>query len=286
MGIIMSTQRKLYQTDKLMPTPDQLERIGRLIKFHPSGTKQPTTLTIQQVSDFNKFGYLSGITIFNETDISQHRQYFDSILTDVLSHGGNSYSIISAHMRYGRVYDLLNHPKIVSCVRDILGEDVIGWGAHYFCKMPNDSKTVGWHQDAAYWPLTPSKTITVWLAIDDATTANGAMRFVAGSHLFGHITSRQSKPVENSILGQVVEDVEQYGDIVDNELQAGNISIHTDLLLHGSNANPSPKRRCGLTLRYCTPDVTASYRWDREGVLVSGVDKYGQWANPSRPKDE
>lgn len=282
----MSTQRKLYKTDKLMPTPEQLDGIGRVLKFYPSVTEQPNTLTIQQVSEFNRLGYLSGINIFNETEISQHREYFDAILEDVLSQGGSSYSIISAHMKYGRVYDLLNHPKIVSCVRDILGEDVIGWGAHYFCKMPNDSKTVGWHQDAGYWPLTPSKTITVWLAIDDATTENGAMRFVTGSHLLGHISSSQSKPDENSILSQIVEDVEQYGDIVDNELQAGDISLHTDLLLHGSNANPSPKRRCGLTLRYCTPDVTASYRWDREGVVVSGVDKNGQWGNPSRPYND
>lgn len=68
-------------------------------------------------------------------------------------------------------------------------------------------------------------------------------------------------------------------------MPAGDISLHTDLLLHGSNANQSPKRRCGLTLRYCTPDVTASYRWDREGVVVSGVDKNGKWGNPSRPND-
>lgn len=279
----MSTQRKLYQTDKLMPTPEQLNRIGRLLKFYPSVTKHPNTLAIQQISEFNRLGYLNGITIFNETEISQHRQYFDSLLEDVLSQGGSSYSIISAHMRHGKVYDLLNHPKIVSCVKDILGEDVIGWGAHYFCKMPKDSKTVGWHQDAGYWPLTPSKTITVWLAIDDATIENGAMRFVAESHHLGHLISRQSKPDENSVLRQIVEDVEQYGDIVDNELQAGNISIHTDLLLHGSNANPSPKRRCGLTLRYCTPDVQASYRWDREGVVVSGEDRNGNWGNPPRP---
>lgn len=282
----MSTQRKLYNTDKVMPTTEQLDAIGRVLRFYPSVTKHPNTLTVQQISEFNRLGYLNGITIFNETEISQHRQYFDSLLEDVLSQGGNSYSIISAHMRHGKVYDLLNHPKIVSCVKDILGEDVIGWGAHYFCKMPKDSKTVGWHQDAGYWPLTPSKTITVWLAIDDATIENGAMRFVAGSHHLGQLITRQSKPDEDSVLSQIVEDVEQYGNVVDNELQAGDISIHSDLLLHGSNANPSPNRRCGLTLRYCTPDVQATYRWDREGVVVSGEDRNGNWRNPSRPNDD
>jgi non-heme Fe2+,alpha-ketoglutarate-dependent halogenase len=279
----MATQSVTYKTGKIMPTPAQLAEIGRELQFYPSVTEHPMVLTPQQLDGFNRVGYIKGIPIFNETEIGEHRQYFDALLANVIAAGGSSYSIISAHMKYGKVYDLLTHPKIVACVKDIIGENVIGWGAHYFCKMPHDSKTVGWHQDAGYWPLTPSKTVTVWLAIDDATVENGAMRFIAGSHHLGHLTPRHSKPDENSVLGQVVENAEQLGESVDVELKAGEISIHTDLLLHGSNANPSPKRRCGLTLRYCTSDVQASFRWDREGVLVSGKDRNGHWGNPPRP---
>ncbi len=266
-----------------MPTPAQLAEIGRDLQFYPSVTEQPKVLTQEQVTDFNRVGYIKGIPIFDAAEIGEHRQYFDALLENVIAAGGSSYSIISAHIKYGKVYDLLTHPKIVACVKDIIGEDVIGWGAHYFCKMPHDSKTVGWHQDAGYWPLTPSKTVTVWLAIDDATVENGAMRFIAGSHHLGHLTPRHSNPDENSVLGQIVENAEQYGETVNVELKAGEISIHTDLLLHGSNANPSPKRRCGLTLRYCSTDVQASYRWDQEGVVVSGADKNGHWGNPPRP---
>ena len=279
----MANQSVAYKTGKIMPTPAQLADIGRELQFYPSLTERPTVLTTEQVTNFNRVGYIKGIPIFDETEIGEHRQYFDALLANVIAAGGSSYSIISAHMKYGKVYDLLTHPKIVACVKDIIGEDVIGWGAHYFCKMPHDSKTVGWHQDAGYWPLTPSKTVTVWLAIDDATVENGAMRFIAGSHHLGHLTPRHSEPDENSVLGQVVENAEQLGESVDVELKAGEISIHTDLLLHGSNANPSPKRRCGLTLRYCPSDVQASFRWDQEGVLVSGKDNNGNWGNPPRP---
>ena len=245
----MATQSVNYKTDKIMPTWEQLAEMGRELQFHPSTTTHPKVLTQEQVAAFNRVGYIKGIPIFDATEIGEHRQYFDTLLANVLSEGGSSYSIISAHMKYGKVYDLLTHPKIVTCVKDLIGEDVIGWGAHYFCKMPHDPKSVGWHQDAGYWPLTPSKTVTVWLAIDDASIENGAMRFIAGSHHLGHLTARHSEPDENSVLGQIVENAEAYGEPVDVELKAGEISIHTDLLLHGSNANPSPKRRCGLTLR-------------------------------------
>ncbi len=279
----MSNQSVTYKTDKIMPTWEQLAEMGRDLQFHPSVTEQPKVLTPEQVANFNSVGYIKGISISDEVEIGEHRQYFDTLLASVMAEGGSSYSIISAHMKYGKVYDLLTHPKIVACVKDLIGEDVIGWGAHYFCKMPHDSKIVGWHQDAGYWPLTPSKTVTVWLAIDDATVENGAMRFIAGSHHLGHLIARHSDPDENSVLGQIVENAEQYGEPVDVELKAGEISIHTDLLLHGSNANPSPRRRCGLTLRYCASDVQASYRWDREGVVVSGTDNSSRWGNPPRP---
>ena len=67
--------------------------------------------------------------------------------------------------------------------------------------------------------------------------------------------------------------------IGDDILRAGEISIHSDLLLHGSAANDSDRRRCGLTLRYCTADVRAGMDWNQKGVIVSGADPTGHWAN-------
>ena len=59
--------------------------------------------------------------------------------------------------------------------------------------MPSDGKTVSWHQDASYWPLTPSKAVTVWLAIDDADRGNACMKFIPGTHALGHLTYRMSE---------------------------------------------------------------------------------------------
>jgi ectoine hydroxylase-related dioxygenase (phytanoyl-CoA dioxygenase family) len=184
------------------------------------------------------------------------------------------------------VYDLLTDPRVVNCVKDILGENVIGWGAHFFCKMPGDNKIVSWHQDASFWPLSPSKTVTVWLAIDDADRENACMRFVAGSHHLGHLTYRMSE--DDSVLNQTVDDPAQFGEVVYDVLKAGEISLHSDLLLHGSEKNTSQRRRCGLTLRYCSADVRSDerYGWHKEGVLVSGHEPSGHWWNPQRPQQD
>ena len=272
---------------KIIPNQEQLGQLGRRLQFHPSATANPQVLTPEQIATYNREGYLKGFRIFSTEEMVEQRGRFDEVLNAVLAAGGNSYSIISAHMKYGFVYDLLTHPRIVAYVKDILGAEVVGWGAHYFCKLPRDGKIVSWHQDASFWPLTPSKTVTVWLAIDDADQENACMRFVAGSHHSGHLTYRMSEDAEASVLNQTVDNVEQFGTIVYDELKAGEISLHSDLLLHGSLANQSDRRRCGLTLRYCATDVWSdpSYGWNREGVIISGNNPNDHWANPARPSN-
>ena len=268
---------------KVLPEVDDLQKIGRDLRFHPSTTTHPNVLTREQVEGFNVDGYVRPLPIYTPEEITGIRNYFDDLLAKVVAAGGDSYSISSAHLRYGKVWDILTNPRIVACVKDVLGENVIGWGSHFFCKMPGDGKAVAWHQDSSYWPLTPTKAVTVWLAIDDADPENANMRFVKGSHHFGHLTYRESSAEEHNVLNQSVDNAEQYGEVVDNPLKAGEASIHSDLLLHGSEANNSTRRRCALTLRYAAADVKAHMGWNQKGVWVAGKDESGHWLNRERP---
>ncbi|MEE2658440.1 MAG: phytanoyl-CoA dioxygenase family protein [Candidatus Latescibacterota bacterium] len=263
---------------------EALSKVPRDLRFYPCGVNYPEALTREQTEAYNRDGFVAGIRVFNDTEITGYRIYFDELLNQALSGGKDSYSISTAHMKYGGVYDLLVHPKITAYVADLLGDSVIGWGSHFFCKMPQDPKTVSWHQDASYWPITPSKTATVWLAIDDADVENACMSFIPGTHVHGHLPYRESNASENNVLNQTVDDaVERFGEPVDVELKAGEISLHSDLLLHGSEANRSNRRRCGLTLRYCTADVRAHLGWSGKGVILRGEDPDGHWGNPPRP---
>ncbi len=269
----------------IIPDQSELNRIERDLRFRPATPRGPKVLTPAQIEQFNRDGFLKGLRVFGEAEADANRCYFDDLLARVLAAGGNSYSISTAHLKYGKAYDLLTDPRLVAIAGDLLGDDVVAWGSHFFCKMPRDGKAVSWHQDASYWPLSPSHAVTIWLAIDDADRGNGCMRFLAGSHHFGHLTYRPSDPAEHNVLDQTVEDAERYGTPVDDELRAGEISVHSDLLLHGSEANLSDRRRCGLTLRYCAASVRAGMGWNAKGVIVRGSDPTGHWANPPRPAD-
>jgi non-haem Fe2+, alpha-ketoglutarate-dependent halogenase len=268
---------------KAVPTQEDLAALDRDLRFHPVVNPRSTILTPPKIEQFNRDGYLKPYRIFDRNEVDDLRAYFDDVLAKVLAAGGSSYSISTAHAKYGRVFDVLTHPRIVALVNDLLGENVIAWGSHFFCKMPRDGKTVSWHQDASYWPLTPARAVTVWLAIDDADIANACMKFIPGSHHYGHLTYRMSEDSESNVLNQTVENAEGIGKPVYDELKAGECSIHSDLLLHSSEANTSDRRRCGLTLRYCAADVVAGLGWYEKGIWVSGRATPGTWANRPRP---
>lgn len=275
------TSTKEFQ---VIPGDNELSALQRQLTFHPAQPDAARTLTAEQVETYNRDGFVRPVTIYSPAEIGVIREYFDRLLQQTIAAGGNSYSISTAHMKYAGVYDILTNPRIVDCVADLLGDDVIAWGSHFFCKMPGDGRAVAWHQDASYWPLSPSYAVTVWLAIDDADLGNGCMKFIAGSHHSGHLTYRKSSPEEHNVLDQTVENAESYGPVVVDDLLAGQISIHNDLLLHGSDANMSTRRRCGLTLRHCHASVRAEMGWNDKGIVVRGADPAGHWKNPPRPQ--
>lgn len=272
------------QTDfAIIPDRDSIGSVEREIGFFPTANDSPDHLSPEQIETWNRDGYLGPLDVYDAEAISEIRCYFDGLLADALAQGQDSYSISSAHLKHARVWEMLTHETIVGYVRDLLGENVIGWGSHFFCKMPGDGKSVDWHQDCSYWPLTPTKAVTVWLAVDDADQGNGCMEVYTGSHTHGLIDFEASDATSNNVLDQSIQHPERYGRHQLTPLRAGQISIHSDLLVHGSAANSSDRRRCGLTLRYCPSDVYAYLGWNQKGVVVCGQADPNLWPGAVRP---
>lgn len=275
----------MQQTDfAIIPDRKSIASVERDIQFFPTENDSPRSLSSAQVDQWNEDGYLGPLDVYAGDDVKEIRAYFDQLLADALSEGRDSYSISSAHLKHARVWDMLTNQRIVGYVSDLLGEDVVGWGSHFFCKMPGDGKNVDWHQDCSYWPLTPTKAVTVWLAVDDADQGNGCMEVYTGSHRHGLIDFEASDEDSGNVLDQSVKDPEKYGQHRLTPLRAGQISIHSDLLVHGSAANDSDRRRCGLTLRYCPASVYAYLGWNQKGVAVHGSADAKLWPGAAKPE--
>ena len=266
---------------------DAYPELQRDLRFFPLGVDQPTNLTTQQIEQYNDKGYVFPIDIFSQSEIESIRSYFDDLLPRALDAGWNSYELTNWHKHCRGVWDIVTDSRIIDVMEDMLGETVILRHSHFFAKLPGDGMRVSWHQDASYWPITPSKVVSAWLAIDDSDLGNGAMQVIPGSHLKAQVEFRDSTADERNVLNQTVEDPEQHGDPpVALELKAGQISLHSDWVLHGSDPNESNRRRCGLAMRYLSRDVRAYNGWNENSIICRGEEPTGHWANHPRPSGE
>ena len=257
----------------------------RDLSFKPVVNAAPRRLTGRQISFYNEFGYVMPLEGFTPLEAGRNRVYFDDLLGKVKKTRSDldAYSINGFHVCCAGLYDIVTNPVILDHVQDLIGPDVVCWGSHFFCKQAHDPRKVAWHQDASYWPLTPARTVTVWLAIDDADRANAAMMFLPGTHKMGHLKWREVA-LDKAILNQEIENAGRFGQPVHDELKAGQFSLHADMLAHGSEPNHSDRRRCGLTIRYCPPSVRSLIpAWHGGAVLCRGSGAGSPWVYHSRP---
>ncbi len=215
----------------------------------------PLRLSVHQQEHFVREGYLRGLpAVYAPSEVRDLHAGLQGLLA-LLKPGESSKEIREWHESSRFLYDICMHPVLLDYVEDLLGPDFYLWGSNFFIKEPRSLSTVGWHQDAYYWPLDPHESLTVWLAFDDSTVENGAMTVVPGSHRAGLLKHIRVRETDSVLMlecerGQFAEDT-----ALPVTLKAGEVSIHDDKLVHGSPANPSDTRRAGLTIRYSRTNV-------------------------------
>lgn len=144
---------------------------------------------------------------------------------------------------------LVSDPRLLDIAERFIGPDIALFASHYIAKPPFTGKAVRWHQDGAFWPLDPMKVVTLWLAVDRSTPENGCLRVIPGTHL-GELHAVRELEDQDAVFGvESAVDVDE-SRAVDMVLEPGDVEVHHPGIMHGSNANASPRRRCGLTIRY------------------------------------
>ena len=261
--------------------------LQRDLRFIPLGVDDPQVLTPTQISRYNDRGHLFPIDIFSPAEIAEIRAYIDDLLPKAMAAGWSNYDVVNWHKTCRGIWDIVTEPRIIDVVADLLGDTVVLRHSHLFAKLPGDPKRVSWHQDASYWPLTPSRVVSAWLAIDDVDIDNSAMQVIPRSHHHAQLRFRDSTAAENNVLVQTVDNATDYGDApVALEMRAGQISLHSDWILHSSEPNRSNRRRCGLAMRYLSADVRAYDGWNANSTWCRGTDPTAHWANHPRPHGE
>lgn len=175
---------------------------------------------------------------------------------------------------------LVSDDRLLDIAEQFVGPNVALFASHYISKPPYIGKPVLWHQDGSYWPLKPMEVITLWLAVDDSVPENGCMRVIPGTHAMDLQKLYPNKENEENVLGRSMDkSLVDESKAVDLVVRAGGVTIHHPNIIHGSEANRSPMRRCGLTIRYipASTQITAK-PWPcaylLRGSAIEGVNDY------------
>lgn len=214
------------------------------------------SLTPEELQTYRRDGLVVPAYRLPPAQLAAMRAALDRLIAD--NPGVRPEQLISAHVEKGSekvrgsaaFLDLARDPALLDLVEQVIGPDIVLWGCQVFCKPGGDGWEVPWHQDGRYWPIRPLATCTVWVALDDSLPENGCMRFVPGSHA-GTVYRHRKDDRADLALDLVLDDSQvDPGTGRDVVLRAGQMSLHDVFLVHGSNANRSPRRRAGVAIRY------------------------------------
>ena len=215
-------------------------------------------LTAHEIAQYQRDGWVRPTFRLPEPQVAQMRDALDDLIAR--NPGVRPEKLVSAHIegdngegvRGSKAFlDLALDPQIVELVSGVLGDDIILWGCHVFCKPPGDGYETPWHQDGHYWPIRPLATCTVWVALEASDRGNGCLRVIPGSHqgkqLHDHLHEDRSDLTLQQRLAPGTFDETT---AVDIELQPGEMSLHDVYMIHGARPNTSTRRRTGVALRY------------------------------------
>lgn len=182
---------------------------------------------------------------------------------------------------------LVSDGRLLDVAEQFIGPNIALFASHYIAKHPFGGQAVLWHQDGSYWPLEPMEVVTLWLAVDDSTPENGCLRVIPGTQttkLLSREELQERTDVDNVLGSGMDPSLVDESKAVDLVLKAGDVSIHHPNVIHGSNANNSPKWRRGLTIRYipATTRIVADEQpypsaFLLRGQAVLGVNEYNPW---------
>lgn len=152
--------------------------------------------------------------------------------------------------------ELVEDPRIVTPICDVLGLDRIAlWTDKINLKRPFEGSGFRWHQDSPYWSHACGhcdQLPNVMITLDAADRENGCFRLVPGSHRKGFLPGLE----DGTRLGPLFTHPGSFDASTHwlAEVPEGSLVVFDAHMVHGSEANLSPRSRRAIVLTYQPAD--------------------------------
>ena len=142
--------------------------------------------------------------------------------------------------------------RVVDACEQILDDEVYHYHSKMIMKDPHVGGAWAWHQDYGYWyqngVLFPD-LVSVFIAVDPCTRANGCLQVIEGSHRLGRIDHVLTGDQAGADLSRV-EEVLNRLPLVHVEMAPGDALFFHPNLLHRSDRNSSDDPRWSMICCY------------------------------------
>jgi phytanoyl-CoA hydroxylase len=219
-------------------------------------------LTPEEISQFHRDGYITLREVMTSNELAPLEAEFGRFIRGEVPGMGKDFcdmsgpydrkfedfSLVNAVLprRYKPdLCDNLYELRAASISRQLLGETATLDYDQFLAKRPAKPDAVfTMHQDLGYWPTgTPEPlTATCSLALDDADPENGCLKVVPGSQKHGLRPHRPLMGEDRSKSHILSVELTDADTVVDLPLKRGDITVHDELIVHGSGGNSSPNR--------------------------------------------
>jgi ectoine hydroxylase-related dioxygenase (phytanoyl-CoA dioxygenase family) len=219
-------------------------------------------LTAQQISDYNRDGYLIVKNFCNAEEID--RLYSTALNDDAmrknaldLNDQSGKKTRLSLWFTPGNdVFGYLTRSeRMITPVGQLLGED--SPVCHFHSKLMQKEPKVGgaweWHQDYGYWYknqfMFPDQLMSVMVALTPANKENGCLQVIKGSHKLGRVNHGFSGEQVGADI-TMVNNALQTMELIYCDTDAGDALFFHSNLLHRSEANLSDHPRWSIISCY------------------------------------
>ena len=171
-----------------------------------------------------------------------------------------------------RLMGYVNHPTLLSIVRELIGDDVYSIVTNVFNKPPHVDGRHPLHQDLRYFRIRPPEGIVAcWTAMHETTRANGCLSLIPGSHKNGLLEhgTPQWKFVNFKFYG--IEDKID-DERIHIEMKPGDTVFFHPLLVHGSGHNRTADFRRAISAHFASEDCTSPLPDWRDNEFVRKID--------------
>lgn len=188
------------------------------------------------------------------------------------------------HVRLPWMRALVEDARILDVIEKLIGPDILVYNSTFFIKEKQSDAVTFWHQDSAYFGLSPHEHVTAWVAFSDASERAGCMKFVPGSHKRGpltHVSLGSGRSLNNAAQG--ITETYDDSETVSAPLRPGQFSLHHTNVIHASDPNGSDDRRIGVGISYIPAHCRKSGS-RMTATLVRGTDRYGHFDPEPDPR--